>query len=91
MIKAANTILSIADDKTKIIPGHGPLADKAKLIAFRDMLKGVEKLSIAARAKKQPYDELALSTPVKKIEVKWGKGFLNTKTFLKIVYSGMDK
>ena len=91
MIKAANTILSIAGNKTKIIPGHGPLADKAKLIAFRDMLKGVEKLSIAARAKKQPYDELALSTPVKKIEVKWGKGFLNTKTFLKIVYSGMDK
>ena len=91
MIKAANTILSVADEKTKIIPGHGPLADKAKLVAFRDMLKGVEKLSIAARAKKQPYDELALSTPVKKIEVKWGKGFLNTKTFLKIVYSGMDK
>ena len=91
MIKAANTILSIADDKTKIIPGHGPLADKAKLIAFRDMLKGVEKLSIAARAKKQPYDELALSTPVKKIEANWGNGFLNTKTFLKIVYSGMDK
>jgi cyclase len=91
MIKAANTILSIADENTKIIPGHGPLADKAKLVAFRDMLKGVEKLSIAARAKKQPYDELALSTPVKKIEANWGNGFLNTKTFLKIVYSGMDK
>jgi cyclase len=91
MIKAANTILSVADEKTKIIPGHGPLADKAKLIAFRDMLKRVEKLSIAARAKKQSSDELALSAPVKKIETNWGKGFLNTKTFLKIVYSGMDK
>ncbi|MDY6974321.1 MAG: MBL fold metallo-hydrolase, partial [Thermodesulfobacteriota bacterium] len=31
MIKAVDKILSLADDKTKIIPGHGPLGDKEQL------------------------------------------------------------
>jgi glyoxylase-like metal-dependent hydrolase (beta-lactamase superfamily II) len=31
MIVAAGKILSLADNKTKIVPGHGPLGNKADL------------------------------------------------------------
>src|SRR5204863_5305030 len=38
-IAAVDRILAIATDKTKIIPGHGPpVADRAELKAYRDML-----------------------------------------------------
>jgi glyoxylase-like metal-dependent hydrolase (beta-lactamase superfamily II) len=37
-IAAANRVLPMLDANTKVIPGHGPLADKARLKEFRDML-----------------------------------------------------
>jgi glyoxylase-like metal-dependent hydrolase (beta-lactamase superfamily II) len=38
IIGAAERVLAMADGATKIIPGHGPLADRARLQAYRDML-----------------------------------------------------
>jgi cyclase len=37
-ITAADRGLAIADDATKIIPGHGPVMTKADLVAWREML-----------------------------------------------------
>ena len=41
VIKAVNTALAYANDSTKVIPGHGPLAGKAELVAYRDVLTQV--------------------------------------------------
>lgn len=38
MIRALETYIRVADASTKIVPGHGPLAKRADLIQFRDML-----------------------------------------------------
>jgi cyclase len=38
MIRALDTYLRAANETTKIVPGHGPLATKADLVTFRDML-----------------------------------------------------
>ncbi|MGQ0646885.1 MAG: MBL fold metallo-hydrolase [Gemmatimonadaceae bacterium] len=38
IIGAADKVLAMANAQTKIIPGHGPVADRARLQAFRDML-----------------------------------------------------
>jgi glyoxylase-like metal-dependent hydrolase (beta-lactamase superfamily II) len=38
LIAAVNFALALADDRTIIIPGHGAVAHKADLIAYRDML-----------------------------------------------------
>jgi len=40
-IAAAQKSLALAGDKTKIIPGHGPLGDKADLKKYVDMLSAV--------------------------------------------------
>ena len=37
-IAAVEAVLGRIDERTKIIPGHGPLSTKADLTAFRDML-----------------------------------------------------
>ena len=41
MIAAFDRVLALAGEKTKIIPGHGPLASKADLQAYRDLLATV--------------------------------------------------
>jgi cyclase len=38
MTVAANKILSLADNNTKIVPGHGPQGNKADLTKSPDML-----------------------------------------------------
>jgi cyclase len=38
MIEAVGRILKLCDDNTKIIPGHGPLATKADVAAYQQML-----------------------------------------------------
>src|SRR4029450_2728263 len=38
LIATADAYLSITDDNTKIVPGHGPLATKAQLAEYRAML-----------------------------------------------------
>jgi hypothetical protein len=38
MIGAADKVLPLVDNNTKIVPGHGPLGNKADLTKFRDML-----------------------------------------------------
>src|SRR5438128_8071325 len=41
VIAAVDRILKVAGDDTKIIPGHGPLGNKADLKAYREMLAAV--------------------------------------------------
>ncbi|VAW00809.1 MBL-fold metallo-hydrolase superfamily [hydrothermal vent metagenome] len=41
VLAAAEKALTIVNDQTKIIPGHGPMASKADLMAYRDMMKSV--------------------------------------------------
>lgn len=38
VVAAADKVLAIADDQTKIIPGHGPVATKADLQQYRNMV-----------------------------------------------------
>lgn len=38
VVAAADKVLAIADDQTKIIPGHGPVATKADLQLYRNMV-----------------------------------------------------
>lgn len=38
MVRALETYIKASNDQTKIVPGHGPLATRADLFVFRDML-----------------------------------------------------
>lgn len=38
VIAVAERVHAMANDQTRIIPGHGPVADRARIGAFRDML-----------------------------------------------------
>ena len=87
MIAGLNKLLTMADDATKIVPGHGPLGNKADVVRFRDMLSSardrVQKLKSAGKTA----DEAAAAKPFTDIEPTWGNGFFNSDTFVKIVYA----
>jgi cyclase len=89
MIEAADRLLALADEKTKIIPGHGPLADKPAVQAYRDMLvavrDAVDPLIKAGKTKAQ----VVTARPTAKLDEKWGKGFMKPEAFVEIVYESL--
>jgi cyclase len=88
MIAAANKILSLADDNTKIVPGHGPLGNKANLTKSRDMLvvarDRVKKLKSAGKSA----DETAASKPLADFDPAWS-GMISADIFVQMVYSAL--
>lgn len=89
MIVAADKILPLADNNTRIVPGHGPLGNKADLTKFRDMLvvarDRVQKLKTAGKSAA----EIVASKPFADLDATWGKGFFNGDVFVQMVYSAL--
>jgi cyclase len=85
-IAAVDTILSLASSDTKIVPGHGPLGNKADLTKFRDMLvtsrDRVDKLKSAGK----PAQEAVEEKPFADLDPDWGKGIVNGDQWVQIVY-----
>jgi cyclase len=85
-IAAAETILSLADNDTKIVAGHGPLGNKADRAKYRDTLvttrDRVEKLKSAAKSAQEAVEE----KPFADLDTIWGKGITNGDQYVQIVY-----
>ncbi|RDH84010.1 MAG: MBL fold metallo-hydrolase [endosymbiont of Galathealinum brachiosum] len=89
MIKAADLVLGIADDKTKIIPGHGPLADKKSLKVFRDMLITVRDRMQKLMDEGKTLEQIVALKPNADLDKAWGEAFLSPEVFLKVLHSSM--
>ncbi len=86
MINSVNEILKRIDNKTKIIPGHGPLSNKKELTEYRDMLKTVYKRLSKMKRKGKSIEEVLAAKPTAEFDTKWGNGFLKPNAWLEIVY-----
>ena len=91
MIAAADRVLKMANDQTKIIPGHGPLASKADLKAYRDMLATVSKRIRTQVKAGKSLAQVVESRPTKEFDDVWGKGFLNPQRFTEMLYKNLQK
>jgi len=91
VVAACDQVLGIATDRTKIIPGHGPLGTKADLQAYRDMLA-----TVAARVKKmiaegRKLEEITAAGVSRDYDDKWGKGFIAPAKFAEMVAMNLIK
>ena len=89
VVGAAEKALAMANDETKIIPGHGPLADKASLQAFRDMVKTVRDRVSALVKEGKSLEEVQAAQPSKEFDAKWGGGFMKPDQFVGLIYASL--
>ncbi len=74
MIAAADKILSVADNYTKIAAGHGPFGNKADLTKSRDML-----ITWRGRVQKlKPAQEAVAEKAFADLDPVWGQGIMNS-------------
>ncbi len=91
VIDAVDRALQIANDETKIIPGHGPLSNKAELKAFRDMLSTVVGRITKMKKAGKKLEQVVAAKPTAEFDEKWGKGFLSPAKFVELTYNGVTK
>ncbi len=91
IIEAANKALFLADEDTKIIPGHGTLSNKKELTAYRDMLMDVRDRVKRAIKAKMTYDEIKVSNLTKDLDDEWGTGFINGEKIVDFIYTDLTR
>ena len=91
VVAAADRMLAIADDNTKIIPGHGPLSNKAELKVYRDMIATITARIKALLAQGKSLEEIQAAKPTAEFDERWGKGFLPTPKFVELMVAGLKK
>jgi glyoxylase-like metal-dependent hydrolase (beta-lactamase superfamily II) len=91
MIVSVDRILVQTDERTKIVPGHGPVATRADLLSYRDMLVQVRQRIQQLIAARKTMDEIVAVAPTKDFDAKWGGGYLTPDVFTKIVFSSLMK
>lgn len=92
-IKASEKALLIANDDTKIIPGHGKLATKKDLEIFLKMLKeitnGIQKEIEAGKSEEDITKNTSLTATY---DAKgYGDGFINSERMRKTIYISLTK
>jgi len=86
MIAGAGRLLDLADSDTKIVPGHGPLSNKAGLAKYRDMLFTAGDRVRKLKASGKSLEEAIAAKPFADLDADWGKGTFNGDGFVKVVY-----
>lgn len=86
MIAGVDAILARIDEKTQVIPGHGPLGNKAGLSEYRDMLSAVVTIIEPLKAAGKSREEVVVAKPTAPFDAVWGKGFLSPDVWVGIVY-----
>jgi glyoxylase-like metal-dependent hydrolase (beta-lactamase superfamily II) len=89
VIGAADRVLGAVGDKTRIIPGHGPLATKADLIAYRDTVKLLRDRIAKLRTEGKTRDAAIAAKPTAEYDAKWGQGFIKPDVFTGLVYDSL--
>jgi cyclase len=91
LILSVDRILAQTNEQTRIVPGHGPVATRADLEAYRDMLVQVRERMKALITAGKTIDEATAATPTKDFDAKWGTGYVTPDVFTELVYSSLTK
>jgi glyoxylase-like metal-dependent hydrolase (beta-lactamase superfamily II) len=91
MIRGTNEWLKLANDNTKVVVGHGPLANKASIAAYNAMVKSaresIEKLVNEGKTE----DEVAALKPTAELDKTWSADAAQSRNFVKWVYNSFKR
>lgn len=86
MIAGSTHALKGVNPGTKIVPAHGPVADRAALTRYQDMLvtvrDRVQKLKMGGHSE----TEIVAAKPTADLDATWSQGYVQPDAFVSMVY-----
>lgn len=89
LIRAADINLALTTAKTAIVPGHGAVADRQQLIAFRDMLTNVREKVAELKLRGLSREQVIAAKPTTCYDALWGHSIVSSELFTAVVYDGI--
>ncbi|MEL7517400.1 MAG: MBL fold metallo-hydrolase [Pseudomonadota bacterium] len=86
-MRSLDLVISMTDAETKVIPGHGPMSDKAELVAYRAMIGEAVKRVEALREEGKTLEEAVAAKPLADLDR--NEGFVRDDAFVTAIWSSM--
>jgi cyclase len=91
LIRAVDAYIKVSNDNTKIVPGHGALAKKADLVAWRAMLvtsrERIEKLFNEGKTEQ----EVLAAKPLADLDATWAANEQQAQNWTRMVYNSFKR
>src|SRR5215510_10116596 len=89
MIAAADAYLKLVNAKSRIVPGHGPIADKAALTEYRAMLVTARDRMDKLVKDGKSEDDVVAAKPFADLDAKWAPTELASTNFIRVVWHSL--
>ena len=89
IVAAVDRVLAGTTDKTRFIPGHGPLGTKAELQSYRDTLQTLRDRIAKLKAEGKTRDAVIAAKPTADYDAKWGQAFMKPDVFTGLVFDSL--
>ena len=89
LIAAVDKGLAMSNEATRIIPGHGPVASRAELVAYRAMLADVRAEVAAGIRAKRSLAQIQATKPAARYGM--AEGFIKPDQFVAFVHESLTK
>jgi glyoxylase-like metal-dependent hydrolase (beta-lactamase superfamily II) len=86
VIAAADIYLALANDATRIVPGHGPLGNKAQLTDYRAMAAASRERMAALIKHGKSLDDILAAKPFSDLDAKWSPNEMAANNWMRVVY-----
>lgn len=87
MIRAAEANIKRAGDNTIVVPEHGPVARRADLVEYRDMLVTIRDSIASLKNSGKTLAEVIAARPTSIYDDKWGGFVIDPAFFTRLVYA----
>jgi glyoxylase-like metal-dependent hydrolase (beta-lactamase superfamily II) len=89
MIAAADSYIKLSDDRTKIVPGHGPLATKTQLREYRAMLADARSRVAKLIGEGKSEQDAVAAKPFADFQAKLGANDQQHTNFVRVIYNSL--
>ncbi len=86
-MNSLDQVLRMIDDDTKVIPGHGPMSNKAELTAYRAMMGQAVDLVRALKDDGSSLEQAVAAKPL--ADFNRGEGFIGPDQFVEAIYRSL--
>lgn len=91
MIAFYDRLIALSGPDTRIIPGHGPVANRSNVRKYQAMLKTVRQRVAKAIAQGQSLDDLIAAKPLADLDPEWGDNLIKAPMLLSMVHADLSR
>ena len=88
-VAAIETTLSRTGARTLVVPGHGPVSNRAELAAYRDMLVAVGRRVRELVEQGNSLEEVLAARPTEAFDERYGRTGIGAERFVRLLYEDL--